>query len=75
MQIRFADNGDGLNPRYRNRIFAKFVRLNSDKGNTKGVGLGLYLVRKVVAAHGGTVTLDRNSATTCFIVTLPIQQQ
>lgn len=75
MQVRFTDNGDGLSSKHRDKIFTKFFRLQSGKGNTKGVGLGLYLVRKIVTAHGGTITLDRKSATTCFVITLPLQQQ
>ena len=52
-QVRFevADQGQGIAPEYRERIFEKFFRVPGTKG--EGIGLGLYISREIVRAHGG----------------------
>ena len=52
-QVRFevADEGQGIAPEYRERIFEKFFRVPGTKG--EGIGLGLYISREIVRAHGG----------------------
>ena len=46
------DNGQGLDPAYRERIFNIFEKL--DPG-AEGSGVGLSLVRRIVEAHGGRI--------------------
>ena len=49
----------GIAPAERARVFERFVRLDSDRARSSGgTGLGLAIVAEVVAAHGGTVTID-----------------
>ena len=56
--ITVADDGPGIPPADRNRVFDRFTRLAWDRGRESGgVGLGLAIVRELVAAHGGSVTL------------------
>jgi signal transduction histidine kinase len=52
-QLRFevADTGEGIAPEYQERIFEKFYRVPGRRGG--GVGLGLYISREIVQAHGG----------------------
>jgi signal transduction histidine kinase len=52
-QVRFevSDQGPGIPPEYQSRIFEKFFRMPGTKG--EGIGLGLYISREIVAAHGG----------------------
>jgi signal transduction histidine kinase len=71
--ITVSDDGRGIAPAERNRVFGRFVRLDSDRARSGGgTGLGLAIVAEVVAAHGGTVTIDdRPGGGTKIIVALP----
>ncbi len=54
--ISVTDNGPGVPPDQRERIFEPFVRLpRSPRG---GTGLGLAIVRRTIESHGGTITCD-----------------
>jgi PAS domain S-box-containing protein len=50
------DNGVGIEPRHRERIFRVFQRLTET--GTPGDGLGLAIVRKIVSRHGGKIEVD-----------------
>lgn len=53
-----ADDGPGIPPADRTRVFDRFTRLDDARARrTGGYGLGLAIVRDVVGAHGGTVTI------------------
>lgn len=53
------DDGAGIPPEERARVFERFVRLDEARARDHGgAGLGLAIVRKVVEAFGGTVTVD-----------------
>jgi signal transduction histidine kinase len=71
--LSISDDGPGIAPAERTRVFARFVRLDSDRSRSSGgAGLGLAIVAEVVAAHGGTVSIDdRPGGGTKVIVTLP----
>jgi signal transduction histidine kinase len=68
-----SDDGPGIAPADRVRVFERFVRLDSDRARSSGgTGLGLAIVAEVVAAHGGTVNIgDRSGGGTTITVTLP----
>lgn len=53
-----ADNGCGIAPELSSRIFEKYFRVSHDKG-IPGFGIGLFLVRKIVDLHGGSVTFSQ----------------
>lgn len=70
--IKVADNGIGINRIDQKHIFDKFYRAST--GNIhkfKGLGLGLYYVKKIAEAHGGDVTVSsrpgKGSTFTVFI--------
>jgi PAS domain S-box-containing protein len=68
MRIRICDNGDGVDPKVRERLFEPFFTTR-----TKGTGLGLAIVRQIAGLHGGTVTLADNPPNgTCAVLTLPL---
>src|SRR5882757_592728 len=71
--LSIGDDGPGIAPAERTRVFERFVRLDSDRSRSGGgTGLGLAIVAEVVAAHGGTVTVDdRPGGGTKVIVALP----
>lgn len=74
--LTVADDGPGIAPADRTRVFERFVRLDSDRARSGGgAGLGLAIVAEVVAAHGGTVTIDdRPGGGTRMIVSLPLRE-
>ncbi len=64
------DNGGGIDPAQRGRLFQPFERLHSDE--IEGHGLGLTIVRRLVEAQGGEVGLESElGAGTTFFFTLP----
>jgi signal transduction histidine kinase len=71
--LSISDDGPGIAPAERTRVFERFVRLDSDRSRSGGgAGLGLAIVAEVVVAHGGTVTIDdRPGGGTNVSVVLP----
>ena len=71
--IKVADNGIGISKTDQKHVFDKFYRASS--GNIhkyKGLGLGLYYVRKIAEAHGGDVTVSSKPGKgSIFTVTIP----
>jgi PAS domain S-box-containing protein len=59
VRIEVADHGPGIYPEDVARIFDKFERGRDREGKKiKGVGLGLYISRGIVRAHGGAITVN-----------------
>lgn len=56
-RLEIRDQGIGIDPADQERIFGRFERAVSAH-HFGGLGLGLYISREVVAAHGGTIRLD-----------------
>jgi len=57
VQVEVSDHGVGLEPVELARLFTRYGRIvNSRTAGVTGVGLGLYLTRLLVEAHGGTIT-------------------
>ncbi|HWK47373.1 MAG TPA: ATP-binding protein [Stellaceae bacterium] len=57
--IVVRDNGPGIPPELREKVFAPFYRIESSRNrDTGGTGLGLSVVRSVFHAHGGEIRLD-----------------
>jgi len=60
-QVRFevADRGCGIRPEDLSCIFEKFARVRTAEGNpVGGVGLGLYLSRRIMRAHGSDLAVS-----------------
>lgn len=69
-RITVEDQGAGIDPQQMERIFDKFVRGRS--GTVTGTGLGLYICRRIVAAHDGRIWAEsRPGEPTRFVVELP----
>ena len=73
IEIRVADQGVGIPPEEQKRVFDAFFRgKKAVQDQIHGTGLGLHLVKKIVEAHGGTVSLESEPGVgTTFIVKLP----
>ena len=55
------DDGPGIAPDDRGRVFRPFIRLDPSRHpSTGGVGLGLTIARDVARSHGGDVRLERS---------------
>jgi signal transduction histidine kinase len=52
------DRGVGIDPRDHARIFRAFERAGGEQDVASGLGLGLYIVSEIVAAHGGSVAVE-----------------
>lgn len=76
--VKIEDNGAGIPPKFRNKVFARFVRLGSELQRKKpGTGLGLYIVRTLVARWKGRVRVKdvEEGRGTLFEVELPAAQR
>ncbi|MGC8633100.1 MAG: sensor histidine kinase [Candidatus Limnocylindrales bacterium] len=67
------DDGEGIDPSERDQVFERFYRGRRARGSTApGSGLGLYVCRRLVEAHGGTIWLDDRARGTSISFTLPL---
>ena len=57
-RVEVADNGPGVPPEDRDRVFEPLVRRDKD---TEGTGLGLAICARAVRAHGGTIRMDASA--------------
>jgi signal transduction histidine kinase len=74
VSIAVDDDGHGIAPDDRKRIFERFVRLDESRNRSNGgVGLGLPIVAELVEAHGGDVRVEASEQLggARFVVTLP----
>ncbi|MBI5914398.1 MAG: GHKL domain-containing protein [Bacteroidetes bacterium] len=72
--MEFADKGTGIPDSEKKRIFDKFYRIGSEETRqTKGTGLGLYIVQQIVKAHNGRIqVLDNQPKGTVFKITFTV---
>lgn len=77
IDISVSDNGIGIEPAYKQRIFEKFFRVpNFDKHNIKGYGLGLSYVSHIAKMHMGFVEVDTEPGKgSRFSVKIPIEEK
>jgi signal transduction histidine kinase len=73
IEIRFIDQGIGLSETEKSQLFQRFYRAKNDATTrTSGTGLGLYLSRYFVEAHGGSITVESEPGKGSeFILRLP----
>jgi signal transduction histidine kinase len=68
-----ADDGPGVAPADRERVFERFTRLDDDRGRDHGgTGLGLAIAREIVEGHGGRLTVEDGSPGARFVALLPL---
>lgn len=58
VQVSVADHGIGMKPEDLEHIFTKFVILDKPSWVPKGTGLGLYITKGIVEAHGGRIWVE-----------------
>jgi signal transduction histidine kinase len=71
--VEVEDDGAGIRPADREHVFERFTRLEDGRSrDVGGAGLGLAVVREIVAAHGGSVeVVDGSLGGARFVVSLP----
>ena len=71
-EIAVTDQGIGIDPKDQARIFERFERAVSER-SYQGIGLGLWIARQLVTAHGGTIRVESTPGEgATFRVTLPV---
>jgi signal transduction histidine kinase len=75
--LRVTDHGMGIPEEERDQVFAPFTRTSvAHQSGVEGTGLGLYITRRIVEAHAGTIlATDTPGGGTTFVVTLPLAAQ
>jgi NtrC-family two-component system sensor histidine kinase KinB len=80
LQITVTDTGPGIPAEYRERIFEKFFRVEHHRPaageGARGAGIGLYLSRQIIEAHGGTIRCEPgdDGRGTTIAMALPIER-
>lgn len=78
MFVKFwvKDNGPGIPPQDRDRVFDKFTRLRGKNNNPSGIGIGLSFCKLAVQGHGGKIWVESEvDKGTTFFLTLPVAQK
>lgn len=75
LKLKISDNGNGISKKEQQHIFEKFYRIQSNNiHNTKGLGLGLFLVKNIVEKYNGKIELQSEmSRGTTFNMILPYE--
>jgi signal transduction histidine kinase len=76
VEFSIADNGIGIPKEQQERIFTKFFRANNaQKVDTEGSGLGLFIIRNIITAHGGKIWFESEEGKgSVFHFTLPVKE-
>lgn len=69
LRITVSDNGSGISAGNRDRVFEPFFTTRREAG---GTGMGLQIVRSMLAAHGGTIRLLPSDAGAVFEIRVPL---
>jgi len=74
VELAVADEGPGIPPAERERVFEPFERLpGTRRDSSSGTGLGLAIARRIATAHGGTIRIDDGPAGGArFVVDFPV---
>lgn len=72
--LSVRDQGPGIPPDRLDAIFEPYVRLSSPEGadEASGLGLGLYIARRIVEVHGGRIWAEESENGAYFVVSLPL---
>ena len=69
------DRGFGISPQFQAKIFERFERAELTR-SISGLGLGLYISKQIITAHGGTIHVNSQEGSGAeFVVQLPIKKR
>jgi len=73
--ITVEDDGPGIPPNHLPNIFSRFYRVPNQNRSVRGSGLGLFICRRIIRAHGGEITAESNFGQgTTFHIYLPLRR-
>jgi PAS domain S-box-containing protein len=76
IKVSVLDEGMGIPPESRSRVFESFQQLEHERRSTQGAGLGLAICRGLIEAHGGRIWVDNHTGDgTTISFTLPIADE
>ena len=73
LSVKISNTGSDIAPDKQEKIFNKFYQADESHA-TKGNGIGLAIVKRIVDLHNGTITVNSENAITTFTVMIPIKQ-
>lgn len=68
--IVFRDYGPGISAEAQEKVFLPFQRL--DRRSADGLGLGLYIIKQIIEAHGGSIEIEKDVPGASFLIELPL---
>jgi signal transduction histidine kinase len=73
--IRVKDDGPGIAPEHLQNLFKRFYRVPGNDTTVRGTGLGLFICRQIVRAHGGKINVESEPGKgTAFDIYLPLER-
>jgi signal transduction histidine kinase len=74
VEVSVTNEGNGLSAAEQEKLFTRFYRAPSQRERAEGLGLGLYIAKGLVEAHGGRLWVATEQGATTFAFTLPVDQ-
>ncbi len=75
LEIRFGDDGPGVDPCHLDHLFESFYRVDESRTNPeRGSGLGLAVVKRIIEGHGGSIYAVSESGL-CIVMSIPLKKE
>jgi len=72
LRLNVYNSGKPISEENRDKLFSKFARIGiNENGNATGMGLGLYLIKRIIQNHGGDIWYEAKEDGSNFVLTLP----
>ena len=75
VQVVVQDRGPGIPITERDHVFDPFSRGDGGRSARRGSGLGLFIARRVLEAHGGTISLRSSGSGATFVLEIPFSDE
>lgn len=72
LEVAVSNLGEGISAKEAEQIFTRFYRAKGAARRAEGIGVGLYIARGLVEAHGGTIWVESDGGQTTFRLRLPL---